>query len=280
MKIVFLSGKGGTGKTTVSTNIAFLNGYNYIDCDVEEPNGHIFLKPKFNKVIDSGILNPVIDEEKCTLCNTCVENCQFGSLANTGKEILVFNELCHGCGTCSISCQFQAITEAKRNIGKIEMGSYTKGTFIRAVLNVKEPIAVPLIKELKNLIDTKGINILDAPPGSSCTVVETLEDADYAVIVTEPSAFGLSDLKQVVSIARNLKIPFGVIINRGDENNPIVTDYLSKEAIHLIGVLPYSMKAARIYSKGDLLLEDNELRKNFENLNEEIMKRVTVIGKN
>lgn len=280
MNIVFLSGKGGTGKTTVSTNIAYLNSFNYIDCDVEEPNGHIFLKPEYNEIIESGILNPVIDEEKCTLCNACVENCQFGTLANTGKKILIFNELCHGCGTCSISCKYDAIVEEKRNIGKIEKGSYEKGQFMRGVLNLKEPLAVPLIKDVKNLIKTNETNIIDAPPGSSCTVVETLEDSDYAVLVTEPSAFGLSDLKQVVTVVKEMEIPYGVIINRGDNNNQIITNYLADEKIDLIGTIPYSMKAAQMYSKGNLLIKDSELNEIFVDLSQKIMDRVMSNGKN
>ncbi|MEA1974725.1 MAG: ATP-binding protein [Bacillota bacterium] len=274
MNIVFLSGKGGTGKTTVSTNIAYLNEFNYFDCDVEEPNGHIFLKPTINKVINSGVLNPIIDDDKCTLCNECVKNCQFGALVNTGKKIMVFNELCHGCGTCSLSCKFDAITEVKRTLGKVEVGTYEKGKFVRGILNIKEPLAVPVIKDVKVLINRNENNIIDSPPGTSCTVVETLEDMDYAVLVTEPTKFGLSDLKMAVSVVREMKIPFGIIINRSSNDDHIITDYLESDDIDLIGKIPYSMKAARLYSKGIMLISDDEFNQRFRDLSEEILKRV------
>jgi len=274
MNIVFLSGKGGTGKTTVSTNIAYLNEYNYFDCDVEEPNGHIFLKPVINQRIDSGVPNPVIDSDKCTLCNKCVENCQFGVLVNTGKKIMVFNELCHGCGTCSLSCKFDAITEVKRVLGKVEVGTYEKGKFVRGILNVQEPLAVPVIKDVKKLINREENNIIDAPPGTSCTVVETLEDMDYAVLVTEPTKFGLSDLKMAISVVRQMEIPFGIVINRSSKDDHIITDYLENNTIDLIGKIPYSMKAARLYSRGEMMIDDTEFYNQFKTLNEEILKRV------
>ncbi len=274
MNIVFLSGKGGTGKTTVSTNIAYLNGFNYFDCDVEEPNGHIFLKPTINKVINSGVLNPIIDPDKCTLCNECVKNCQFGTLVNTGKKIMVFSELCHGCGTCSLSCKFDAITEVKRTLGKVEVGTYEKGKFVRGILNVKEPLAVPVIKDVKVLINRNENNIIDSPPGTSCTVVETLEDMDYAVLVTEPTKFGLSDLKMAVSVVRQMKIPFGIVINRSSKDDHIILDYLESDNIDLIGKIPYSMKAARLYSKGIMLISDDEFNQRFRDLSKEILKRV------
>ncbi len=274
MNIVFLSGKGGTGKTTVSTNIAYLNGFNYFDCDVEEPNGHIFLKPVINETIDSGVLNPVINEDKCTLCNACVRNCQFGALVNTGKKIMVFNELCHGCGTCSLSCKYDAITEVKRTLGKVEVGTYEKAKFVRGILNVKEPLAVPVIKDVKKLINKEENNIIDSPPGTSCTVVETLEDMDFAVLVTEPTRFGLSDLKMAVYVVREMKIPFGIVINRSSQDDHIITDYLKSENIDLIGKIPYSMKAARLYSEGKMMIEDEEFYERFKKLSEDIIKRV------
>lgn len=274
MNIVFLSGKGGTGKTTISTNIAFLNGFNYFDCDVEEPNGHIFLKPTINKKINSGVLNPNIDSNKCTLCNKCVENCQFGTLVNTKKSIMIFNELCHGCGTCKISCKYDAIVEKKRTIGKVEVGTYEKAKFIRGVLNVKEPLAVPVIKDVKKYIYRNENNIIDSPPGTSCTVVETLENSDFAVLVTEPTKFGLSDLKMAISVVIEMKIPFGVVINRSTVDDSIIINYLKENSYDLIGKIPYSMKAAKLYSNGEMMISDVDFRKHFENLNKAILKRV------
>ena len=279
MNIVFLSGKGGTGKTTVSTNLAYLNEFNYYDCDVEEPNGHIFLKPDINKKEKSGILNPEIDHEKCTLCGNCSNNCQFGALANTGKKIMVFNELCHGCGTCKLSCNFDAIEEKKRTIGYIESGKYEKGKFVKGILNLKEPIAVPVIKDVKKRIDFDKNNIIDSPPGTSCTVVETLEDTDYAVLVTEPTEFGLSDLKMAINVVETMEIPFGVVINRSTNDDYIIESYLNKNKYSLIGKIPYSMKAARLYSKGKLMIKDNELKSYFEKLNNELIKQVKSNGK-
>jgi len=247
MNIVFLSGKGGTGKTTVSTNIAYLNSFNYFDCDVEEPNGHIFLKPVINETIDSGVLNPVINEDKCTLCNACVRNCQFGALVNTGN---------------------------KRTLGKVEVGTYEKAKFVRGILNVKEPLAVPVIKDVKKLINKEENNIIDSPPGTSCTVVETLEDMDFAVLVTEPTRFGLSDLKMAVYVVKEMKIPFGIVINRSSKDDHIITDYLESENIDLIGKIPYSMRAARLYSEGKMMIEDEEFYERFKKLSEDIFKRV------
>lgn len=277
MEIAVLSGKGGTGKTTLSTNLAALLEFNYFDLDVEEPNGHIFLKPSFDETVKAGVLVPTINQEKCVLCGACAKNCQFNALVNTQKEIMVFEDLCHGCGTCSISCNYDAITEEFKKIGEIHLGSFHNNQFVRGLLDLNQPLSVPVIKKAKEFIDSDNNNIIDAPPGSSCSVIESVEDSNYAILITEPSNFGLHDLKMVVSVIRELDIPFGVVINRSNDYDYIITDYLEEENIELIGKIPYSKKAAHLYSKGELLIEDQNLRGYFETIADYVTKKVDTL---
>lgn len=277
MEIAVLSGKGGTGKTTLSTNLAALLDYNYFDLDVEEPNGHIFLKPSIDETVEAGVLVPTINQEKCVLCGACAKDCQFNALVNTQKEIMVFEDLCHGCGTCSISCNYDAITEQFKKIGEIHLGSFNNNQFVRGLLDLNQPLSVPVIKKAKEFIDSDKNNIIDAPPGSSCSVIESVEDSNYAILITEPSNFGLHDLKMVVSVIRSFEIPFGVVINRSNEYDHIITDYLEEENIELIGKIPYSKKAAHLYSKGELLIEDQNLRGYFETIADDVTKKVDTL---
>ncbi|MGH4141045.1 P-loop NTPase [Clostridium sp.] len=255
MNIAVLSGKGGTGKTTVSTNLALALEANYIDCDVEEPNGFLFLKPEVDKIEKVMVEYPVINKANCVSCGACVNACQFNALAKVNDEILLFEKLCHGCGACEIACKHNAITYKKRQTGKIESGKMRNIECSRGVLNINEPMAVPIIRQLlKNI--ASGVNLIDCPPGTSCNVVNALKYANGAILVTEPSEFGLHDLKMAVELVKMYNIPFGIVINKDDEKDNIIKRYCREEKINLIGTIPYSRSTAVLYSKGEILYDN------------------------
>lgn len=265
MNIAVLSGKGGTGKTTVSTNLALALKSNYIDCDVEEPNGFIFLKPKIDKTEKVMVEYPFIDDEKCTSCGKCVSVCQFNALAKVKADIMLFEKLCHGCGACEIACEYDALTYKKREIATIEDGKIGDLSCRRGVLNISEPMAVPVIRELlKDL--PQNINLIDCPPGTSCNVVTSLKYANGAILVTEPSEFGLHDLKMAVELVRMYDIPFGIVINKDDGKDNIVKKYCKDEKINLIGTIPYSKDTAVLYSNGEILYDDSKHKNLFDEL--------------
>lgn len=269
MNIAILSGKGGTGKTTVSTNLALALGANYIDCDVEEPNGFLFLKPKVNKEEAVMVEYPIIDLDKCTGCGACVQACQFNALAKVKDDIMVFEKLCHGCGACGISCKYDAITYNKRQTGKIERGKIRDINCSRGILNISEPMAVPVIRELLSGL-SQGVNLIDCPPGTSCNVVNSLKYANGAILVTEPSEFGLHDLKMAVELVKMYNIPFGIVINKDDRKDNIVKKYCDKENIELIGTIPYDKETAVLYSKGEILYDDLSHKKVFDEISERV----------
>ena len=272
MNIAILSGKGGTGKTTVSTNLAITLGFNYVDCDVEEPNGFIFLNPSILKQEDVMVEYPVIDQEKCNLCGACVKVCQFNALANTGKEIVVFNKLCHDCGACKIVCKQNALTYEKRTTGKVESGTTESITCHRGILNVGEPMAVPVIRTLLGGLPDEN-HLIDCPPGTSCNVVTALRYADAAILVTEPSEFGLHDLKMALELVKLYQIPYGIVINKDDGKENIIRKYCKSSDTTLLGSIPYSMEAAVLYSRGSMLCVDPSYRVNFYAITEK-MKEV------
>jgi len=274
MEIVVLSGKGGTGKTTVATNLAHIMNMAYIDCDVEEPNGHIFLKPSIEEQRDATILNPVIDEEFCIRCGKCASMCQFNALAVVRTGVMLFNELCHGCGACKLVCSKNAITEQGRPIGCITIGKTENIQFVEGRLNVGEPMGGPIISEVKAITSLLEHRILDASPGTSCNVVKTLEGADYAVLVTEPTKFGLHDLKLAVELVEMMDIPFGIVINRHYEGELMIQNYCESEDIDIIGEIPFSREAAELYSRGALLIEDKRYRRYFEELSTKLLGKV------
>ncbi len=261
INIAFASGKGGTGKTTIAANLAYFlarsnQQVQYLDCDVEEPNGHIFLKPDLQVKIPTVVMVPGIDQDKCTYCGKCGTHCQFNALVTLPEDVLVFPELCHGCGLCIYICPEEAICEGKREIGFIEKGEGVERIdFIHGVLNVGEPMAVPIIHHVNNQYKDNCIRIIDAPPGTSCPVVKTIYNADVVVMVTEPTPFGLHDLEIAVSVAQNLGKPIGVVINRENgEFNPLAA-YLSKNNLPVLMTLPEDMEIARHYSQGNLLIK-------------------------
>lgn len=275
MKIAVLSGKGGTGKTTVSSSLAFISKMLLIDTDIEEPNSHIFLKGNIEDIESVYTRFPEVNMEKCNLCGECGNFCKFNAIIPAKKRVIVFGEACHDCGGCEIVCKNGAISWEKREIGKI----YTGKTHFNSInkygkLNIGEMSGVKIIKEIYKNTEEKDF-LIDCPPGTACTTVSAVEVADFAIIVVEPSPFGLSDMKLVVQLLRDMKIPFGVVINKFDEDKNIVKKYCDDEKIEIIGTIPFDRKIAEAYSKGKIIAEAlPEYRENFET----ILKRVKSYG--
>ena len=251
------SGKGGTGKTTVATNLAYsVDKVQFMDCDVEEPDANIFLNIKITKTESVTVDTPKIDFENCNFCGKCSDFCMYNALAVIPKKVLVFPELCHSCGGCEMVCPRDAIIWRKRKIGKIGHGIREHHIeFYQGLLNVGEAMAIPLIKALKKRIDADKTVILDAPPGTACPVIETVYGSDYCILVTEPTLFGLHDLKLAVAMIRHLNIPFGVVINRDGIGDTKVEQYCKDDNIPVVMKIPHDEDIARLYSQGILFGE-------------------------
>ncbi len=262
LKISIASGKGGTGKTTIATNLAVALARSgkkvvYLDCDVEEPNGHIFLKPKIEKHIDVTVPVPVVDMNKCTLCGACSAACEYHAIAVLGKKVEIFESLCHGCGGCSDVCPEVAIEEISRPIGVINCGAGMDVEFLEGRLNVGEAIAPPVTKALKRLDTTCQVAIIDAPPGTSCPVIEAISDTDFVLLVTEPTPFGLNDLKLAVGMVRAIGLPFGTVINRSDIGDNQTEQYCQDEGIDILMRIPFDRGLAESYSRGEMMFGSN-----------------------
>lgn len=308
MRIAVASGKGGTGKTTIATSLALVAAeegaaVRLLDCDVEAPNAALFLHPVIEKQEEVGILLPVVDEARCTHCGRCAEVCEFHAIAVVGQKTLVFPELCHGCGSCTLICPEKAIRERLDVMGVLEGGPTPAGVdFAQGVMNIGEPMAVPIVRQLKKWppVSLRGavspeaiptsagrllrreerpprndMEIRDAPPGASCPVVETMRGADFLLLVTEPTPFGLHDLKQVAGVARQLGIPAGVVVNRDGIGDNAVEAYCAEADLPILLRIPMERRFAEAIAQGKTLVEAApEYRQRFRTLLETMAARV------
>lgn len=259
MMLAVASGKGGTGKTTVAVALALASEgpVEYLDCDVEEPNGSIFLKPDFAPAETVSVQVPVVDQDRCTSCGRCAGFCRFNALVSLGTPPLVFPELCHSCGGCEIVCPADAISWGENPVGELAEGM-VQGTDVRVVqgkLRVGSVLAPPVIKAVKKAGARGLLTIVDCPPGTSCPVIEAVSGADHVLLVTEPTPFGLHDLKLAVETMEELKLPFSVVINRFDGGDRGVENYCLEKGIHVAARIPYRRRMAEVYSRGGTLLE-------------------------
>ena len=224
-------------------------------CDVEEPNGHLFLKPHITSTRVLGRLHPQVDAGKCTHCGLCGEICQYSAIVCLGLKVLVYPELCHACGGCTLVCEPGAITEVLRETGKLEAGSSGPIRFVQGVLNVGEAMSAPLIRQVKQKALEEELRIIDCPPGTSCPVIESVRHADLVLLVTEPTPFGLHDLELAVEMVQALRLPFAVVINRAGVGDQKVQEYCRREGIEILAEIPDDRRVAEAYSDGMLACE-------------------------
>jgi len=259
MKIAVASGKGGTGKTLVAVNLARTLAADrptvLLDCDVEAPNDHLFLRPELGEPSVVAKRIPVIDEHRCTGCGACAEACEFGALARIGDRMMVFDELCHGCGRCALVCPCDAVGEVDHPLGVIERGHSGSLAFGHGRLHIGEAMASPIIAELKEATPERDWIILDAPPGTACTVITTLHGVDGVLLVTEPTPFGLHDLRAAVGVVRTLGLPAGVVINRDGTGDRDVETYCEGEGLPILLRIPFDRRIAETGADARVLVE-------------------------
>lgn len=251
MVLTVASGKGGTGKTTVAVGLAIVaERAQLLDCDVEEPNAHLFLHPRLTERSLVTILVPEVDAQRCTHCGRCAEACQFHAIAVMAKQVLVFAELCHGCGACTLACPEEAIREVPREVGMVESGKSSRISFAHGRLNVGEPMATPVIRAVKAHLGSTRLTIVDSAPGTACPVVEAAKGSDFCLLVTEPTPFGLSDLRLAVEVMVRLGVPCGVLINRSGEGDEATEAFCASENVPLLGRIPFDRRIAEAYAHG------------------------------
>ena len=283
MIISVASGKGGTGKTLIATSLALTlsekNKVQLLDCDVEEPNADIFIRSSITQSYPVCIPIPKVDEAKCTYCGKCAEVCAYNAVAVVNKKVLIFPDLCHGCGACSYLCPESAITEEGQEIGIVEKGNSGNIELIQGRLTIGQPMAPPIIREVKKHVSFKTEVIIDVSPGTSCPVVEAIKDSDFCLLVTEPTPFGLNDLSLAVEVVRELGIPCGVLINRAGIGDGKVEEYCGTQNIPVLLTIPLDTRIASFYSRGVPLVNGiPEWRGRFVKLFEEIKQKATLPG--
>jgi MinD superfamily P-loop ATPase len=278
MKIAVLSGKGGTGKTLVSVNLAAVSKEaTYIDCDVEEANGHLFFKPQWIEKEDIAVKIPQVDKKLCDGCRNCVNFCKFNALVYVNDELKIFDEICHSCGGCILVCPQKALTEKDKIIGIIKKGISDNVTIYTGVLNTGEPSGVPIINKLlseKNLKENK-LTVIDCPPGSSCVVMESIKDADYCILVAEPTLFGVHNLEMVYQLVKLFDKPFGVVLNKClKEDNP-AEKYCIENDIKILSKIPFDNELGTLNSNGEIVAnKDEKYKKIFSSLLNKLVKEV------
>jgi MinD superfamily P-loop ATPase len=282
MIISIASGKGGTGKTMVATSLALSlkdrHKVQLLDCDVEEPNDHIFVKPVITGSEAVNIAVPKVDEDKCNYCGRCAEVCAYHAIAVLSKNVLVFPQLCHGCGACAYLCPENAITEEHREIGVVKYGHSDGLDFVQGSLTVGEAMPSPVIRKVKEMVSRDRIAIIDVSPGTSCPVVESIKGSDFCLLVTEPTPFGFNDLVLAVEMVKKLKVPHGVVVNRAGVGDNNVENYCLKEHIPILLTIPLDTEIARLYSRGITMAERlpqwrDDFRRLFDGIQEIVYER-------
>jgi MinD superfamily P-loop ATPase len=273
MIISVASGKGGTGKTTVSANLAKVSRrpVQLLDCDVEEPNCHLFVKGELKGCEVVSMPVPQVDPSLCNGCGACSAICEFNAIAALTDEAMVFEELCHGCGVCTLVCPVKAISEKDRRIGEVKTIESGHITLVQGAIDVGVAMAPPVIRSVKERLKADMTAILDAPPGTSCPVIATIKDTDMVILVTEPTPFGLNDLSLAVDMVKALAIPFGVVINRVGAGDDRVHVFCRDEGIPILIEIPEDRRIAEAYSRGELMVDAlGEYRALFERLMDKV----------
>lgn len=274
MKLAVLSGKGGTGKTLVSVNLAAVAKDSvYVDCDVEEPNGHLFFKPTGIEIEKVAIKIPVVDEDLCLGCRKCVDFCKFNALAAIVNKLLVFDDICHSCGGCIMLCPSKALTEKDKVIGEIKTGISEEVKVISGILNTGEASGIPIIKKLlKKTAAEKRMTLIDCPPGSACTVMESIQDADYCILVAEPTVFGLHNLQLVWELVKLFNKPHGVVINKCMAGENLIETFCIENKINILSKIPFESELGMINSDGEIVAKSEKYQGLFSELLQTVVR--------